>query len=271
MHFSDAEAGLYIRLLCVQWSTGGLPEDDAELSSYGKGGTQIARVKSKFQKCEDGLLRNERLEFEREKQESYRLSRSINGKQGGRPCKPHGKHMVLKTKAQESSPSPSPSPSPVQKEEGNASLPPSALVAEIFEEWNNIPGVTKCLLVSDKRRRSLQVRLVDKNFTENWRPALAKLSSSRFCLGENERGWKANFDWFITPDAVTKIMEGKYDNRNGSSPTKPNPRNFGIAIGPTNYGTAKPRLQREAEEARGLAEQVAAHEIASPATASGPP
>jgi uncharacterized protein YdaU (DUF1376 family) len=109
MHFTDAEAGLYIRLLCVQWSRGGLPDDADELATYGKGGTSIIRVLAKFPKCEDGLLRNGRLEEERAKQESYRESRSINGKQGGRPCKPHANHMVLKTKAQESSPSPSPS------------------------------------------------------------------------------------------------------------------------------------------------------------------
>lgn len=113
MHFTDAEVGLYMRLLCIQWNTGGLPDDDEELKSYGKGSTPIQRVKTKFKKCPDGLLRNERLEVEREKQKQYRVSRSRNGSKGGRPRKPHGNHVVLKTKAQKSSPTPSPTPSPV--------------------------------------------------------------------------------------------------------------------------------------------------------------
>lgn len=108
MHFTDAEVGLYMRLLCVQWNAGKLPNENHELSSYGKGATPIERVKSKFELCEDGFLRNKRLETERNKQEIYRKSRSDNGKQGGRPQKPHAFHTVLKTKAQKSSPSPSP-------------------------------------------------------------------------------------------------------------------------------------------------------------------
>ena len=113
MNFTDAELGLYVRLLCVQWSQGGLPDDDAELLSYSKGRTSITRLKSKFKKGQDGLLRNDRLEQERCKQAAYRESRAANGKHGGRPCKAHENHMVLKTKAQESSPSPSPFVSPL--------------------------------------------------------------------------------------------------------------------------------------------------------------
>jgi uncharacterized protein YdaU (DUF1376 family) len=112
--FSDAEVGLYVRLLCAQWSEGGLTDDDADLRSYGKpsaeGVTPIERIKAKFTKAEDGKLRQRRLEEEREKQRLYRESRSNNGKHGGRPSKACANHVVSQTKAQESSPSPSPSP-----------------------------------------------------------------------------------------------------------------------------------------------------------------
>ena len=114
--FTDAEVGLYMRLICAQWNEGGLVNDDQDLQSYGKpsvaGPTPIERIKAKFNQDADGKLRQIRLEVEREKQRLYRESRSNNGKHGGRPQKPYGLHMVLKTKAQESSPSPSPSPSP---------------------------------------------------------------------------------------------------------------------------------------------------------------
>lgn len=84
-HLTDAEVGLYIRLLLAQWSAGSLPNDDEELLSYGKSTalstTRLDRVKAKFELCPDGRLRNARLEREREKQNEFRLQRSFAGKQ----------------------------------------------------------------------------------------------------------------------------------------------------------------------------------------------
>lgn len=113
LHFTDAEVGLYIRLLSVQWSAGSLPDDDAELASYGKGGTPVHRVREKFQKGSDGRLRNERLEVERRKQAEFRDKQAENGRKGGRPArKGLGLSGLSQTKAKKSFPSPSPSPSP---------------------------------------------------------------------------------------------------------------------------------------------------------------
>ena len=80
MNFTDAELGLYIRLLCVQWSAGSLPNDDAELASYGRGETSLARIRTKFKLGDDGRLRNARLEDERNKQAQWREKCSIGGK-----------------------------------------------------------------------------------------------------------------------------------------------------------------------------------------------
>ena len=84
-NFTDAEAGLYIRLLCAQWSAGSLPDDDAELLAYGKGGstTLPQRVRAKFDKGTDGRLRNARLEKERVKQEAWRDKSRLGGIKSG--------------------------------------------------------------------------------------------------------------------------------------------------------------------------------------------
>jgi hypothetical protein len=42
-------------------------------------------------------------------------------------------------------------------------------------------------------------------------------------------------------------------HRPNNSNSRPNPRNANVIIGPTDYGTAKPRLQREREEAEARA------------------
>lgn len=36
---------------------------------------------------------------------------------------------------------------------------------------------------------------------------------SAFLKGDNNRGWKADFDWFIKEDNMAKVLEGKYDNK----------------------------------------------------------
>jgi hypothetical protein len=98
-------------------------------------------------------------------------------------------------------------------EGGSNGLSPSSKMALILEHWNASPQLKNCLQISDKRRQHLNVRLKEEFFANNWKQAITKICQSKFCLGENSRNWVASFDWFISPDAVTKIMEGKYDDQ----------------------------------------------------------
>ena len=68
---TDAEVGLYIRLLCHQWYSGGLPNDNAEIELHSRGGTPLKRVLAKFQLGDDGLLRNARLEAVRRGRQEF--------------------------------------------------------------------------------------------------------------------------------------------------------------------------------------------------------
>lgn len=40
-----------------------------------------------------------------------------------------------------------------------------------------------------------------------------RIHQSPFCCGQNDRGWVATFDWFLNPENILKVEEGKYDNR----------------------------------------------------------
>jgi uncharacterized protein YdaU (DUF1376 family) len=92
---SNEEFGIYVRLLCYQWTHQGLPCDQKSLCGLVGSRRKISvAVLGKFKVCEDGKIRNERMELERVKQDAYRESRAENGRKGGRPEKPHGKHMV---------------------------------------------------------------------------------------------------------------------------------------------------------------------------------
>lgn len=92
--FSCEEVGAYIRLLCYQWAKGGLPKDDKKLMQL-SGITDpyvLGNVSVKFRLCEDGLMRNDRLEKVRSLQIEYREKQIENGKKGGNPNFEKGKH-----------------------------------------------------------------------------------------------------------------------------------------------------------------------------------
>lgn len=56
-------------------------------------------------------------------------------------------------------------------------------------------------------------RMADPYWRENWRGALALMAGRAFCRGENDRGWVADLDFFLRPDTVTRLLEGKYESK----------------------------------------------------------
>lgn len=116
--------------------------------------------------------------------------------------------------------------------------------------WNDHCGsLPKVKHVSQARMRHLLTRRKDEFWRDNFETAVGKIAASSFCCGE--KGWVATFDWIIKqPDTVTKIMEGKYDNRQSKERGRSNPRNEGICRGPTDYGELARRKSAMATEAR---------------------
>src|SRR5258706_9467091 len=75
---TQAEVGAYILLLCHQWNRGSIPVEPERQHMIAKGPVS-AHVLAKFKPSADGLLRNERLERERQKQADYRESQRQKG------------------------------------------------------------------------------------------------------------------------------------------------------------------------------------------------
>lgn len=94
-----------------------------------------------------------------------------------------------------------------------ASPPPAPTTspADLLEAWNAVMG-QRCEM-TEKRTKAARLRLKDPKWVERWRVALDRCSASDFCRGVNDRGWAADFEWFIKPESVTRLLEGKYDNR----------------------------------------------------------
>ncbi len=95
--------------------------------------------------------------------------------------------------------------------EAEASSP--ALQPEhVVEAWNDMAG--RCGLPKAKltppRRRALTSRIRQhtiSDFTE----AIGAVERSPFLLGENDRAWRADFDFLLQPKSFIRLIEGSYD------------------------------------------------------------
>ncbi len=81
MHLHPFCMGIYLRLLCFQWSHGAIPEGERELLQVTGAlpeelKTYLPQVLDKFEICEDGKRRNARLERERAKKTRVSDSRT---------------------------------------------------------------------------------------------------------------------------------------------------------------------------------------------------
>ena len=81
---SAEEVGGYIRLLCHQWTKGGIPNDPDRAGRMATllGSPSLGYVLAKFSLGDDGMLRNERLEQVRAEQEAYKLRQASSGRNG---------------------------------------------------------------------------------------------------------------------------------------------------------------------------------------------
>jgi hypothetical protein len=129
-------------------------------------------------------------------------------------------------------PSPRPSPKPsvlktgsrveesrVEERTTDASEPakhpagPAPISGDEFKTaWNaQVANVPKCRDWTKARAAKLKARCADAFWLARWREAMSKIGTSAFLQGGSKGGWRADIDWFLQPDSVTKILEGKYD------------------------------------------------------------
>ena len=139
------EVGHYIRLLVIQWDSGGLPAELDRLELVSPGVSRVWPLLSlKFPPCDDGLRRNPRMEEHRAKAFELKELRSQAGREGGSKSQANRKQTGKQTGKQNASkpqanseangqangqakvkppspsPSPSPSPAPTPKDECRA-------------------------------------------------------------------------------------------------------------------------------------------------------
>jgi hypothetical protein len=103
------------------------------------------------------------------------------------------------------------------KEVEELDTPKPPLADSVVSLWNSTAGAVPVRKMTAKRWTALRSRLADPDW--DWRAALAKFPLK--CFAAEPSGYQPTLDFFLRPDTVTSILEGKYDwsKSNGSKPT----------------------------------------------------
>lgn len=109
--------------------------------------------------------------------------------------------------------------------EGDSKTSYSKLIEKIISVYNEttVGYLPKVVALTDKRRKAVrrfidfyrkQVNAVDEQaFLSAVREYFLKATCSDFLTGNNNRGWKADFDFLTNENKALALIEGKYDNR----------------------------------------------------------
>ena len=248
-HLSAAEHGAYLLLIGHYWTTGKpLPDSDVLLARIARMSPeeweQSKQIILAFFQKRGGLWYHHRVVDELEKGKKRVKARSYAGKMSAKaratklqqsPDKPSTKSQLraratsqpqsyVQPQSQEQEPSQS------QKESGTSPIvevlsssddAPKNSTRENTEQmmamWNELasryPSLPAVRALTHRRIKQAALRLGEIGGIEGWQAALDKIEISGHCLGNNDRGWTASFDFLLQPSSLTKLLEGNYDDR----------------------------------------------------------
>lgn len=193
---SAEEVGGYIRLLCHQWSKGGIPSDEERSARIAglMGSPSIRYVLAKFTLCDGDTLKNARLEQIRQEQAEYKLQQSSAGKNGAQKRwdkvknngNPNGEPIAIPmatpmANGWQNDSSPSPTPTPNNKEESIAPKSQRSTFAVPSVEEVEAECVKIQLAVSEAEK------FVNYYESKGWVVGRSKMKSWRHSL----LGWKS--------------------------------------------------------------------------------
>lgn len=117
---------------------------------------------------------------------------------------------------------PRPSAQESEKESSKPGKADTVPYAKISDLWNETCKALNAVHVLSKSRKAkISVRVTEMGGVEKAMETIGelfrKVSESKFLNGDNDRSWKASFDWIFENDKNwVKVMEGNYDNRESS-------------------------------------------------------
>lgn len=94
----------------------------------------------------------------------------------------------------------------------NDDTPPKVKPIHVVEAWNDLAerkGLPKVVKLTDARKKRLAAA-IRSNSIDEFITAIAAIERSPFLCGENDRSWRADFDFLLQPKSFTKLIEGSY-------------------------------------------------------------
>lgn len=91
---------------------------------------------------------------------------------------------------------------------------PPCPIQEILNAYHEIlPELPAVKVLTDKRKTWLQTRWREekkRQSVEWWRKYWQHVRKQPHLMGQNDRGWKADFEWLVNSTNFAKVYEGKY-------------------------------------------------------------
>ena len=78
---------------------------------------------------------------------------------------------------------------------------------------DNCPRLSKVMILTPARRKAIRTVFLRYDHQKILK-MISMAGESDFLSGENDRGWKATFDWLMKPGNFIKVLEGNYSNQN---------------------------------------------------------
>lgn len=92
---------------------------------------------------------------------------------------------------------------------------PTLKAEDVLEAYNDV--ATSCGLpkakMTPERRKKLNAK-IRQHSVEDFTEAIAALRRNPWLHGENDKGWRADFDFLLQNKSFTRLIEGSYDRTN---------------------------------------------------------
>ena len=99
------------------------------------------------------------------------------------------------------------------KNQDTATIPCNEIVALYHEHCPSLPRVLK---VTDARKKQIAARWKDNEGLDVFADFFKRIEKSDFLTNRssmNRNGWICTFDWALNDQNMTKVLEGRYDNK----------------------------------------------------------
>ena len=121
---------------------------------------------------------------------------------------------------------------------------PSEIVAIYHEICKSYPKVRA---ISESRKKAINARLRNHS-VEEVKEVFERAEHSAFLKGNNQRNWSADFDWLMKDTNFCKVLDGKYDNKNGQQNNGYSQPNYSQPAQPKKEETEEEIQKRQHEQ-----------------------